>query len=32
MSRHELASAAHSLAKHYGNPADGTAIQRHIMR
>lgn len=31
MSRHELASAEHSLGKHYGNPAEGTAIQRHIM-
>ncbi len=31
MSRQELLSAQHSLAKHYGDPAEGTAIQRHIM-
>ncbi len=31
MSRQELASAQHSLAKHYGDPAKGTAIARHIM-
>jgi (2Fe-2S) ferredoxin len=31
MSRQELASAQHSLAKHYGDPATGTAITRHIM-
>jgi (2Fe-2S) ferredoxin len=31
MSRQELASAQHSLAKHYGDPVSGTAITRHIM-
>ncbi|MBA4046582.1 MAG: ferredoxin [Erythrobacter sp.] len=31
MSRQELASAQVSLAKHYGDPAKGTAIARHIM-
>ncbi len=31
MSRQELAAAAHSLAKHYGDPAGGTAIGRHIL-
>ena len=31
MSKQELASAQHSLAKHYGDPAAGTAITRHIM-
>jgi len=31
MSRQELLSAQHSLAKHYGDAAEGTAIQRHIM-
>jgi (2Fe-2S) ferredoxin len=31
MSRQELLSAQVSLAKHYGNPAKGNAITRHIM-
>jgi (2Fe-2S) ferredoxin len=31
MSRKELLSAQVSLAKHYGDPAQGTAIARHIM-
>lgn len=31
MSRQELASAQHALAKHYGDPGEGTAITRHIM-
>lgn len=31
MSRKELLSAQTALAKHYGDPAKGTAIQRHIM-
>lgn len=31
MSRKELLSAQTSLAKHYGDPAKGTAIQRQIM-
>jgi (2Fe-2S) ferredoxin len=31
MSRKELESAQHSLAKHYGDPAEGTQIARHIM-
>jgi len=31
MSRKELLSAQTSLAKHFGNPAKGTAINRHIM-
>jgi (2Fe-2S) ferredoxin len=31
MSRQELASAQVSLAKHYGDPAKGTAISRHIL-
>lgn len=31
MSRQELASAQASLAKHYGDPAKGTAIERHIL-
>ncbi|MFN3863592.1 MAG: (2Fe-2S) ferredoxin domain-containing protein [Erythrobacter sp.] len=31
MSRQELASAQVSLAKHYGDPAKGSAITRHIM-
>lgn len=31
MSRKELLSAQTSLAKHYGAPAKGTAITRHIM-
>jgi (2Fe-2S) ferredoxin len=31
VSKQELASAQHSLAKHYGDPAAGTAITRHIM-
>lgn len=31
MSRKELESAQHSLAKHYGDPASGTGIARHIM-
>ncbi|MBI1403963.1 MAG: (2Fe-2S) ferredoxin domain-containing protein [Porphyrobacter sp.] len=31
MSRKELASARHSLAKHYGDPDKGTGIARHIM-
>lgn len=31
MSRQELLSAQTSLAKHYGDPAKGTAIARHIM-
>ena len=31
MSKQELASAQHSLAKHYGDPAAGTAITRHVM-
>ncbi|PKP64398.1 MAG: ferredoxin [Alphaproteobacteria bacterium HGW-Alphaproteobacteria-7] len=31
MSRKELLSAQTSLAKHYGDPAKGTAITRHIM-
>lgn len=31
MSRQELLSAQTALAKHYGDPAKGTAIQRHIM-
>ncbi len=31
MSRQELAAAEHSLAKHFGDPASGTQITRHIM-
>jgi (2Fe-2S) ferredoxin len=31
MSRQELLSAQTSLAKHYGDPDQGTAITRHIM-
>ncbi len=31
MSRQELLSAQTSLAKHYGDPAKGSAITRHIM-
>ncbi len=31
MSRQELLSAQVSLAKHYGDPAKGNAITRHIM-
>jgi len=31
MSRQELLSAQVSLARHYGDPAKGTAIARHIM-
>lgn len=31
MSRKELLSAQTSLAKHFGDPAKGTAITRHIM-
>ncbi len=31
MSRQELLSAQTALAKHYGDPANGTAITRHIM-
>ena len=31
MSRQELLSAQTSLAKHYGDPAKGNAITRHIM-
>jgi len=31
MSRQELLSAQTSLAKHYGDPAKGTQITRHIM-
>lgn len=31
MSKQELAAAQHSLAKHYGDPAQGTQITRHIM-
>ncbi|WP_073977309.1 (2Fe-2S) ferredoxin domain-containing protein [Erythrobacter donghaensis] len=31
MSRKELESARHSLAKHFGDPESGTAITRHIM-
>ncbi len=31
MSRQELESARHSLAKHFGDAAQGTAISRHIM-
>lgn len=31
MNRQELASARASLAKHYGDPAAGSAIARHIM-
>lgn len=31
MSRKEMESAQSALAKHYGDPAKGTAIQRHIM-
>lgn len=31
MSREELLSAQHSLAKHYGDPGEGTAITRHVM-
>jgi (2Fe-2S) ferredoxin len=31
VSRQELAAAEHSLAKHYGDPASGTQITRHIM-
>lgn len=31
MSRQELESARHSLAKHYGDPEKGTAIARHVM-
>lgn len=31
MSRQELLAARTALAKHYGDPADGTAISRHIM-
>ncbi|MFM7404133.1 MAG: (2Fe-2S) ferredoxin domain-containing protein [Erythrobacter sp.] len=31
MSRQELLSAQTSLAKHYGDPSQGTAIARHIM-
>lgn len=31
MSRQELLSAQTSLAKHYGDPAKGNAISRHIM-
>jgi (2Fe-2S) ferredoxin len=31
MSRKELLAAQVSLAKHYGDPASGTAITRHIM-
>jgi (2Fe-2S) ferredoxin len=31
MSRQELLSAQTSLAKHYGDPAKGNAIARHIM-
>jgi len=31
MSRKELESAQHSLGKHYGDAAEGTAIARHIM-
>ncbi|MFM7347942.1 MAG: (2Fe-2S) ferredoxin domain-containing protein [Erythrobacter sp.] len=27
----ELAAARHSLAKHYGDPDEGTAIARHIL-
>lgn len=31
MSRQELESARHSLGKHFGDPAQGTGITRHIM-
>lgn len=31
MSRQELESARHSLGKHFGDPAQGSAITRHIM-
>jgi (2Fe-2S) ferredoxin len=31
MSRQELLSAQTALAKHYGDPAKGSAISRHIM-
>ena len=31
MSRKELESAQHSLGKHFGDPAKGTQITRHIM-
>lgn len=31
MSRQELESARHSLTKHFGDPAKGNAIERHIM-
>ncbi len=31
MSRQELLSAQTSLAKHFGDPAKGNAIERHIM-
>lgn len=31
MSRQEHESARHSLAKHFGDPAQGTGIARHIM-
>lgn len=31
MSKPDLAAARHSLAKHYGNPGEGTAIGRHIL-
>lgn len=31
MSKQGLAAAQHSLAKHYGDPGEGTAIQRHIL-
>ena len=31
MSRQELLAAKAALAKHYGAPAEGTAITRHIM-
>lgn len=31
MSRQELEAARHALGKHYGDPAKGTAIARHIV-
>jgi (2Fe-2S) ferredoxin len=31
MSRKELESARHSLGKHFGDPARGNAITRHVM-
>jgi len=31
MSKQELAAARHSLAKHYGDAAEGSAVGRHIL-